>query len=371
MNNQKEMRMKFMPISLVLAMHIIGFFGTIKTETPQPKSIKQLSKERDLGALSWRFKNNIPNIDEASIDNQTPLVVACKNLDNEMVGFLLNDIQNANPNLSNPLGVTLRAILDLHNRTKPSETPPTTTEIPEFPQAASIEEILDTLIKSGANPLIHKLENLQLLDALIRAREKIAFSADRNPIFIALRKILPLFLVYEASEPIDKPQRKGMTKDGDTKNIDMYLQSIKNLYEKFPRTFDPLNTTLIDKGKDILGKTPIQLAAENGRADGLQAMLDLKDQEGHTRVSFVTAHTALRSAESKKAGIVKSCKEILEEFLRTHFIFNKTYSKHIIQTAQSIVAHTTWQQKDTKPGRYDSAITNAISKYTEKRLTSN
>ncbi len=365
--------MKNTKISSLLVFFSLGFWATIGAETPQPKEpkpIKTLFAERDLRALSWWFQQNTPNIDEASIDGKTPLIIACGNLDVGMVGFLLNNIQNANPNLFNPLGITLRTILAQH--TEPSKTPPTTLEIPEFPKAKAIEEVLDTLIKCGANPLTYKDENLQLLDKLIKAREAIAYSSPRNPIFIALRKILPAFLVYEVSEPIDTPQKKGMPKYGDTKLIDTYLQPINNLYEKFPQTFDPLNTPLVEKGDGILGKTPIQLAAENGHAGYLKAMLALKNSRGHARVSFATAHTALRTAQQKNPDLFakeQSCKEILEDYLRTHFLLNKEHSERIIQTAQSIAARITWQQRDLKTDTYDNAITHAISKYTEKRFT--
>ena len=289
--------MKWVPISLALAVHSIGFFGAIKAQAPQPKSIKQLFKERDLDALAWRFQQNTPNIDEASIGNQTPLVAACSKLDVGMVGFLLNKIQNANPNLFNPLGVTLRAIIDLHKHTEPDKTPPTTIEIPEFPQAKAIEEILDTLIKSGANPLTHKLENIQLLNELTKAFQSTSYIATKNPIIISMRKLLPMFLTYEVGYPFDPSTPKGKRVYGDIRLVTTYLESINNLYNKYPNTdgFDPLNTPLINNGEGFLGKTPVQLAAENGHTDRLTAMLALKDNLGHTRVSFVTAYNASKA----------------------------------------------------------------------------
>lgn len=324
-----------MPI-LVIAAHIIGLFGLAKAQILQ---------------------------------QEKALVSACSNFDAKKTTDLL--LNNANPNLGNPLGVTLRAILDQHKRTEPSGQTPAQPTIPEFPQSKSIEKILDALIAHGVNPLIHKLENIQLLNELISAYEATHYISIQNPIIIALLKLLPMFLTYEVAIEFVQPSTKGMKVYGDINLVITYLKSIENLYNKFPKRFDPLNTPLVEKGEGLLGKTPVQLAAENGHAGCLSAMLALKDTSGYSRVNFTTAYTALKNANSEQKGFfrkTKSCKKILEEFLHTHFSFNKEYNKNIIQTAQSIVARTAWQQK---PETYDSAITNAINKYAEKRFVSN
>ncbi|MFA5305816.1 MAG: hypothetical protein WC365_00015 [Candidatus Babeliales bacterium] len=303
------------------------------------------------------------NVIATFISAQSPkpldLIAACKNLDAEMAESLLN--KGVNPNLSNTLGETLRTIIDQHEEPK---EPPTSFDISTFPKTNDIKQILDALIRHGANPLIHKTENTKLVDRLIQAWTTTHYIFAQNPIGIALRTILPVFLVYEVSQP---------TSD-DTKLITTCLQSIDALYKQFPQKniFDPLNKPLVKDGANILGKTPVLLAAENGHAVCLKEMLTLKDIANAPRVSFVTAHNALKSAHDKKTGLSlwgkASCKDILEQFLQTHFTIHKKYHNTIIQTTQSTIARMAWQQKRLETDTYDSAITEAMNTYAQRRL---